>query len=162
MAYGPILYSTNVFLKYHITERFLGGIHYVWCSETFDSSKHGHYSGSALTAPSSDPCAIYKQLNSESVKPDRHSAKIVEQKASLQSLALKFEASGRITPDEAEEIVYMAENATFREWRPLIYVIPRDAVIAKLKLVAPAKRASIGVEYIIEDLARNEFDIIEL
>jgi hypothetical protein len=159
---APVLYSTNVFLKFHINERFLKGVHYVWCSETFDSSKQGHYVGSALTAPSSDPCAIYKQLLGDITRSDRHSAKLTEQKASLQSLAVMFESSGRITHDEAEEIIYMAEHATAQEWRPLIYVIPRDVVQAKLKLVSPAKRASIGVEYIIEDLARNEFDIIEL
>jgi hypothetical protein len=158
----PVLYSTNVFLKFHINERFFGGIHYVWCSETFDSSKHGHYVGSALIAPSSDPCTLYKQLHNDVTRSDRHSTKITEQKASLQALAIQFEASGRITHDEAEEIVYMVENASPNEWRPLIYVIPRDLIAARLKLVPPARRASIGVEYIVEDLARGEFDIIEL
>ncbi|MFJ2988312.1 hypothetical protein ACIPF8_10625 [Collimonas sp. NPDC087041] len=56
----------------------------------------------------------------------------------------------------------MAAHAEFPLWRPLVYVIPRALVEAKLRLVAPASRASIGKEYIIENLGRNEFDIIEM
>lgn len=158
---GPILYSTNVFLKFHIAERFLGNKHYVWCSEAFDNTKLGHYAGAALVAASSDPCAIYKDLHEAAKRPDRHHAKIIEQKASFASLAVKFRDDGRISADEAEEIIYMANTAEPILWRPLIYIIPRPPVEHKLKLVPPGRRASVGIEYIIEDLERHEFDIIE-
>ncbi len=57
----------------------------------------------------------------------------------------------------------MVENATNNEWKPLIYLIPRAIIdSSRLKVVPPAKRASFGIEYIIEDLKRDEFDLIEL
>jgi hypothetical protein len=158
----PVLYSTNTFLKFHIQERFRKCIHYVWCSESFDNAKLGAYSGASLIAPSSNPAEIYRQLKLDVERADRHSAKIIAQRASLNSLAVDWEANGDITVDEKNEIIYMAKNASFIEWRPLIYVIPRQTVAARLKLVAPDKRASLGLEYIIDDLQRDEFDIIEI
>lgn len=159
---SPLLYSTNVFLKLHIQERFRGDVHYVWCSESFDGAKHGAYSGASLVAPSSNPADIYRQLKQDIERADRHSAKISAQRASLAALAVDWEKAGEISADERDEIVYMAKNATFNEWRPLIYVIPRDPLKARLKLVAPEKRAGLGIEYIISDLRRHEFDVIEI
>ena len=158
----PILYSTNPFLKLFINEKFLGDIHYVWCSEAFDSTKLATYSTLAHMPPSSDPCAIYRQLKDDVQRQDKHSAKIQATKASLQSLAIRWRDDGTITDDQMEEIAYMVTNASFDYWRPLVYIIPRDAINARLQVVPPAKRASLRVEYIIPDLRRNEFDIIEL
>lgn len=158
---GPLLYSTNSFLKLVIGERFRGDIHYVWCSEFFDGSKLASYTSGSLTAPSSDPCAIYRQLKDDVARCDRHSAKIEATKTSLQALAVRWEADGSITSDQAKEIAYMVNNASFNDWRPLIYVIPRHMVEGRIQLVAPERRASLGVEYIVPDLRRSEFDIIE-
>ncbi len=63
---------------------------------------------------------------------------------------------------DKEEIIYMTDNATFDEWRPLIYITPRILVESRLKLVPPTNRASLAPEYVITDLRRDEFDIIEL
>lgn len=43
-----------------------------------------------------------------------------------------------------------------------MYLIPRTLVYPRLQLVPPDQRSSFGIEYIIADLKRNEFDIIEL
>lgn len=158
---GPVLYSTNSYLKLLINERFRGDVHYVWCSEVFDSTKQSAYSASSCSAPSSDPCAIYRQLAKDVQKNDRHSAKIEQTKTSLNSLAIRWRDNGDITDNDAEEILYIVNNASFAEWRPLIYVIPRAPLVTRLSLVTPDKRASIGTEFIIPDLARKEFDIIE-
>jgi hypothetical protein len=56
----------------------------------------------------------------------------------------------------------MVDTAPFELWRPLVYVIPRTGVESRLKLVPMHKRAGFGPEYIIEDLRRSEFDLIEL
>lgn len=117
---------------------------------------------SAVTAPSSDPCTIYKQLKIDTERADRHSAKITEQKLSLTKLAASWMADGSISSPEGEEIVYMAETADFRMWRPLLYVISRDKVANRIQEVPIAKRASLGMEYIIPDLKRDEFDIVEV
>lgn len=159
---GPLLYSTNPFLKLLIQEKYRKDTHYVWCSEAFDSTKHGVYSSIALTAPSSDPCAIYKQLRDETAKGERHSVKIPQMKASLQALAIRWRDANEITAEQSAEIIYMADTAGPAEWRPLIYVIPRVPVAARLVSVPIAQRASLGQEYTIADLARHEFDVIEL
>jgi hypothetical protein len=159
---GPLLYSTNPFLKLLIQEKYRKDVHYVWCSEAFDSTKHGQYSSLSLVAPSSDPCAIFKTLRDELARGERHGTKIPQVQASLKALAVQWRDAGDISEDDAEEIIYMTDNATAREWRPLVYVIPRAPVAARLQPVAIAKRASLGPEYVICDLARHEFDVIEL
>jgi hypothetical protein len=55
----------------------------------------------------------------------------------------------------------VVNNASFEEWRPLIYVIPRSSMEARLKVVPIHRRTGPTLEYIIEDLKRSEFDIIE-
>jgi|SRR4051812_36223801 hypothetical protein len=91
---GPVLYSTNPYLKFLIAQEFLGDVHYAWCGETFDSTKQSAYSRQALVAPSSDPCAIYKQLQADCARKDRHSAKIGSLKASLEVLTWSSRCGG--------------------------------------------------------------------
>jgi hypothetical protein len=145
-----------------IQERFRGDIHYVWCSELCDSKSAGVYSSAALIPPSSNPADIYRELQRDVKGKDKHSAKISEQKMSLLKLAVDWENAKEISSDERDEIIYLTEHASFDEWRPLLYVIPSEPVKSRLKLVPPAKRAGFGVEYIIEDLKRFEFDTVEL
>jgi hypothetical protein len=156
-----LLYSTNVFLKFLIQQRFRNDTHYVWCSETFDVTTQPRYSLTSLVAPSSDPAEIYRQLKVDIRSNDRHSPKISAQKASLTSLAIIWEQAGQISVDDKDEIIYMVANASFDNWRPLLYVIPRSPVESRLKVVPIHKRASYGAEYILEDLKREEFDILE-
>jgi hypothetical protein len=55
----------------------------------------------------------------------------------------------------------LADDPDLTYWRPLVYVIPRNLVEARLKPVHLKQRASFGLEFLVEDLKRNEFDIIE-
>ena len=77
-------------------------------------------------------------------------------------MAADWNADGTITHDQAEEIIYTVENADFSLWRPLLYVIPKGKVETRLQEVPIAKRASLGMEYIVPDLKRDEFDIVEI
>jgi hypothetical protein len=158
----PLLYSTNVFLKLLVQERFRGDVHYAWCSESFDSSTLPRYSLSSQVAPSSNPADIYRELKNAVQRKDQHCYKINEQKLSLKNLAITWEAAGEINSDDKEEIIYRVDNASFDDWRPLLYIIPRSLVLPRLQTVPPNKRASFGPEFIIPDLQRSEFDIIEL
>ena len=56
----------------------------------------------------------------------------------------------------------MVDKAPFQEWRPLLYLIPRNLVADRLELVPIRERASGEKEYIIRDLRRSEFEIVEL
>src|SRR5882724_3063359 len=146
----PVLYSTNPFLKFLIQQKYRHDKHYVWCSEYFDSRAHPRYSSAALIPPSSDPVHIYRTLRADCDRSDRHSSKIAAVRAGLIALAIKWEAAHEITRDEREEITYLAEHATFTEWRPLVYIIPRSNIDPhRLQLVPLASRAGLGDEYII-------------
>jgi hypothetical protein len=157
----PVLYSTNTFLKFHIQQRFRNDIHWVWCSEIFDSSKAAPLSPNSLIAPSSSPADIYRELQRDVERRDGHSAKISAQRASLQTLAIEWQSRGEISSQDMEEIIFMVTTASFDLWRPLLYVIPTPASAGRLQLVPIEKRANFGKEYIIGDLARTEFDVVE-
>jgi hypothetical protein len=159
---GPLLYSTNTLLKYLICQKFRGDIHWVWCSEYFDSKRLGAYATGAMVAPSANPADIYQELRRDIAGRDSHSAKITSQKASLQVLAVQWHLSGELSDSQRDEIVYMVTTASIELWRPLIYVIPRAAVESRFQLVPIEKRAGFGNEYIIPDLTGTEFDILEL
>lgn len=113
-------------------------------------------------APTSNPADIYRDLKRAVERRDRHNYKINEQKVSLKTLALRWEINEQINSEQKEEIIYLIDNADFTDWRPLLYVIPRIFVESRLTLVPANKRASFGLEYIVPDLKRSEFDIVEL
>lgn len=157
-----LLYSTNVYLKLLIQERYRNNLHYVWCSDCFDSTKEPGYTLGSLVAPSSNPVDIYRDLKRDLERSDLHSAKILAQKASFKSLAVKWQQAGEITKLQEQDIVWTVDNASASYWRPLIYVIPRPAVASRLSIVPMSQRASIADEFIIADLARSEFDLMEI
>ena len=75
------LYSTNVWLKHHIVERFLGDQHRLWCSETFGGSGPGSFPGTH--APSSTPREIFFDLERAIRGKDRGCLKIKQKTVML-------------------------------------------------------------------------------
>jgi len=149
-------------LKLFIQQKYRGDKHYVWCGENFDSTKVSHYSTTARAAPSSDPSAIYAQLKRAITYSDAHCDKIVSQRNSIIKLAKGWAAKGEISEQDLKDITFNAKHASLNDWRPLIYVIPREKVEPRLVPVPADKRASLGNEFILRDLSADEFDIIEL
>ena len=159
-----LLYSTVTFMKFRIQRDYHNDVHYVWCSENFDSTKLDPYAPGYGIARSADPAAIYQELTKDVDTGDLHSAKITSQRLTLKKLANDWAEAGEITEEKQEEIIYMVDYAPLREWRPLLYLIPRVLVAERLELVPIKKRASFSgeKEYIIRDLRRSEFEIVEL
>lgn len=133
----------------------------MWCSPEFEGAKLGKYSIGSYQPPSSDPATIYRQLKAAIRSPDQHDPKIASQKSTISGLAIKLAADGQILESERDEIVAMLSKASITDWRPLIFVIPYERVASRVKIVPVADRASIEPEYIISDLADDEFRIIE-
>ncbi len=156
-----LLYSTNVYLKLLIQERYRNNLHWVWCSDCFDTTKQLGYTLGSLVAPSSNPVDIYRDLKRDFDRSDFHSAKIRDQKASFKSLAVQWQQAGEITKFQEQEIVWTVDNSVAMYWRPLIYVIPRHLVETRLVHVPINQRASIADEFTIPDLTRSEFDLLE-
>lgn len=159
---GPVIYSTNVYLKYLIQQTYRGDIHHLWCSEYFDSTKQPGYSMAARVGRSSNPVDIYKQWAEVVKTQDAHDRELIAKKDSLIGLATGWQLAGEITPQVRDEIIFLVQNAGWNYWRPLIYVIPRAAVEPRLQVVNITQRAGFGVEYIISDLKGSEFDVIEV
>jgi len=159
---SPVLFSTVTFWKYHIQRRFRNGTHFVWCSEHFDPKKTSAYSVHNQTGPTANPRSIYETLQEAVEDRDTHCPKIQEQKSTIQQLAGQWSDEGLITDDEAQEIYYMMERGDFQNWRPLLYTIPTQQVASRARPVPIEDRASLGPEWIIEDLDTSEFRLVEL
>lgn len=155
------LYSTNVFLKLHIQDTYRNGVHYAWCSESFDSGTLSKHSSGYYVPPSSNPLDIYRQLADDIRRQDKHSSKISEQRAGIVSRANRWARNGEISDDDKKDIIYLAKHGAFEVWRPQLYVVSRSLVQSRITLVPADKRAGIGNEWIISDLRRTEFDILE-
>jgi len=159
-----LLYSANPYMKFFINENFRNGKHYIWFSENFDSGALGPYMPGSMVPATSNPKDIYVDLKKAVDKPDTHNAKINEQISGLTALAVKWESAGEITSDQKDDIIFIVnEGKFFNYWRPLLYVLPKVLVDPpRIKKVQMASCAGLGNEYIIEDLRRDEFGVIEL
>jgi len=156
-----IFYSCCTRISYEIFQRHYGGMHYAWCSPCFDASSR--FSPDNLIPPSSNPKDIYWGLKKDVDAADLHSAKIRETRLGIQKGArLKFNA-GIIDDAEYREILQIAKHAQAADFTPVLYVIPVAPVRGMFGLVPLKGRASLfSEEYIIENLPRHRFDVIEL
>jgi hypothetical protein len=127
-----------------------------------DSNLASPYTFASLTPPSSNPREIYRELTAAVARRDRHNAKIVQTKALYAAMSIDWVKKGEMSESDRDELLYFVESADFSLWRPLLYVVPRLPVADRMILVPPLNRASHGPEYVISDLRRREFDIIEL
>jgi hypothetical protein len=155
-----ILFSTNTWLAYIISERFYNGIHYVWCSPYFNSKVLPDYD--CTNPPTSNPIEIYKILQEESLRGDRHSPKIKENKVGIIKGAIYNQKMGVITEEQKKDIIAIVEIAETKDFRPLLYLIPFSIVSSIVKAVPVKDRAHpLSMEFVIESLPRNLFEIIE-
>lgn len=155
-----MLWSAGNWIKYTINERYFG-YHFVWCSPVFEAEALSRYQVGAGQPPSSDPASIYRHLHKAVSKQDRHDNEIARQKTSIKGVALKLASEGKITSEQAAEIVTILNQAAITDWRPLIYAIPYVAVASRVQIVPLEDRASIEPEFIVPDLKQHEFHILE-
>ena len=159
---GPVLYSTNPYFAVDVARRYRGERFYAWCSEVFSAGQEAGNAPSRMIAASSDPKTIYEQLHLAVCSEDRHDARIRRYKRTFKTLAETWLAKGEISKDQRDEIWASCMQPSFRMWRPLLFVIPREPVQARLMNVSAGKRAGHGSEYTISDLAPTDFDIVDL
>jgi hypothetical protein len=161
MVASPFLFSANPLVKFHIAKNYLGDRHHVWCSDCFDCRHHYLHSGPIDTPPSSNPGEIFERLRAATVdRVDWHEPSIATWKVTIKALTVRWRTSGVIDNDVEQEIIFLLDRADIGQWRPLIYIIQRDKVEARLQRVPLRDRASLVMEYVIEDLHPDEFDVI--
>src|SRR5690349_18045505 len=141
-----VLYSTNAWLKWMICDRFSPTGHFVWCSEAFDPTPAAGATPWTSVPPSSSPREIYSALREACLREDKHDAKIISIRTGLKTLGTAWRANGHIDDDQLAEIIFHADNAGFKDLRPVLYVIPTALVVSRCVLVPPDKRAGIGLE----------------
>ncbi len=150
-----VLYSINTWLAFKIAEVYYEDTHYVWCAPVFNAK--------GINPPSSDPSIIYKTLANDVLGKDKHSAKISQNRTGLIKGADIKRKAGVISTEQYKEIVEIANNADFLDFRPLVYVIPYKLVE---KITKPAsikiKANYFSKEFIIEDLKKEHFDTMDI
>jgi hypothetical protein len=160
MANPLILYSVNTWLAYVVAERFYVQQHYVWCSPYYHAASVPEVD--ITTPPTSTPCDIYHNLEVEIRLGDRHSAKVADNRVGILRGATYKRTAGVISEAQEKDIAAIVERAETRDFRPLLYLIPYREVRGKLREAPVDKRAHpLSTEFIIEDLPRSSFDVIE-
>jgi len=152
--YSNYLYSVNTYLAYTINEKYYMGIHYVWCTSRFDEKDN---------PPSSNPKDIIWNLTNDVVRGDKHSAQIRQNRKGLLTGVDAKHRDGMIDDFTKGELQYIIQNAEINSFKPILYVINKNAVSRILIRPPVTERAAFfSEEYEIEELKTNQFDIIEL
>jgi hypothetical protein len=160
MADPIILYSCNTWLAYTINETYYQRVHYVWCTPVFDPTSP--FASVSAIPPTSSPREIYDTLFEEIRRGDRHSAKVAQNRLGILRGADVRLSQGIITAAQRDEIIAIESCADLHDFRPLLLVIPFALVRPRVKQVPIKDRAHpLSQEFIIENLARSEFDVLE-
>lgn len=161
MSKNLLFYSTNSFLSYWLSDRYYGGVFYVWCSPVFNPGSLDSLNHLKVIPHSSSPHSIYKTFKKAVESNDRGCAKIKENRAGLKRGALSFYERELITVEEFTRINEIIDTASIQDFRPLLYIIPNILEQERIKVVPIQESASIlSTEYRIEDLKKGEFDVI--
>ncbi len=155
-----LLYSTNSWLAYAISERYYAGLHYVWCTPYAGPGSRSRHD--TTVPPTSSPLEIYRMLHEEVSRGDRHSAAIEQNCAGILRGARSRRQQGMIDAAQEAEIGAAVRLAETRDFKPLLFVIPFGGIRRRVREVPVEQRAHpLSAEYIIELLPRASFDIIE-
>jgi hypothetical protein len=93
---------------------------------------------------------------------DTHSNLIHGYKKTFRRLVSAWTADGTISIDDKKEIIAEINSNSWNIWRPQLYIICKMLIDPdRLKMVPAQDRASISMEWKIEDLDSSEFEIIE-
>jgi hypothetical protein len=160
MDHPLILYSANTLLAYSIAERFYRGVHYAWCSPLYDGTRAAAHIN---IPPSSSPAEIYRMYADDARRGDLHSQGFTRNRNGIMLGAKAKLALGVITEADLVEIDDMVARVAPVDMRPVLYLIPFDRVSDRIIRVPVRDRAHpLSVEFRIEDLPRDCFDMIEL
>ncbi len=93
---------------------------------------------------------------------DTHSYLISGYRKTFKRLAKAWRADASINELQYQEIVSVMKSASWKIWRPVLYVIPRAPIesAGRLRNVPHPDRAAYGPEMQIVDLLPQEFDLI--
>lgn len=160
---GHLLYSTNPYFAYEVARSYLKSRQLVWCCESFDPGSSFNEAKLSMIGPSSSPRAIAQQLADAVAHEDHHSPLINRYRHRFGRMARGRRERQMISEQQADEILALIHQPSFRKWRPLVYLIPRRPMqdSGRLRLLPVPQRAAHGAEWEIGDLDLDECDILE-
>lgn len=157
-----LYYSINTKLAFYINENFYNR-HFVWCSPVFNADKLDYRNIFRSIPPSSNPYTIFQRFKQDVVNHDMHSTYITQNKSGLKKGAIQMLSSGVVDMNDFTRINTIIDTASIEEFTPFIYLIPRNLIETKIKIVDVDSSANpLSIEYQIEDLRLSEFEIIDL
>lgn len=113
--------------------------------------------------PSSDPVSIYWGFRRDIDGGDEHSALIEANRRGIVRGASLKEQQGVIDQATRGLIESVVKKAPISDFSPLLLVIPYSGVTGIVKPAdVDARARATSEEYIIENLPRNCFDVLEL
>lgn len=161
MSAPILLYSTNTWLAFIIGQRYYNQLHWVCCATSLDSKSQPPYEGT--NPPSACPRDIYRVLAGDACRGDRHSAAIARNRVGILKGAADKRSKGVITTQQEKEIGEILDQAVPQDFRPLLYIICFGPVQDIAQPLPVAERAHpLSLEYVIPELHRSLFDIVEL
>jgi hypothetical protein len=152
------LFSTVTSLAYWVAERFYAHCHHAWCAPAPAMDRFV-----PRNPPSSDPIQIYWSFHEDIAGGDEHSAVIAANRLGLIRGAAARCSQGVVDEKTRQLIEATVKRAPLSAFKPLLLVIPYTAVSDIVKPADPDARAGVmAEEYVIEQLPRTCFDVIEL
>lgn len=150
----PVLYSAGTHMAYKIAKLYYQDVHYVWCTTQFNSRRQ---------PPTSNPATICRRYLEQIVWADRHADELDKNIAGiLRGADAKLKAK-IITAEAHKQIQEIVALAEYKDFLPVIYVVNSSKVKGRcLEVSLPERASDESVEYKIEALRREEFQIIFL
>lgn len=161
---GAAYYSVNPWYSTEMAAKYRAGLHFAWVSDYFDTEREAPAGSSGhMIAPSSNPRKIYEDLLHEYRAQEEHARVIRDHRKTFRRLAKQWFADGSLTKFQHDEIIASVNAASWRIWKPVLYVIPKTSIDPRRVVeVRRRDRAGYGPERQIVDLRSDEFDILDL
>lgn len=149
---NPFLYSVGTQLAYKIAKRYYGNVHYVWCTTEFNS---------LTQPPTSNPATICKRYLEQISTGDRHTKEIENNIVGILKGAKAKLNSGVIGKSEYNDIRSIVSAAEYEAFFPVLYIVESKKVKDRcIEVVVGDKASDNAVEYKVENLKEDEFEII--
>jgi hypothetical protein len=164
-----LVFSTNSWLAYKISEEYYDGEHCVWCSPILGNLGNDLHAESSIDQPviSGNPFRLYCELLTESQGGDAGSPAIMEERTKICARAAAKQKLGEISKEVEGEIYEVVGDSEPGDFRPVIYVIPYALVKEQAKRISSQGGTALGRSnrlsdtLLIEKLQRGYFDVIE-
>ena len=146
-------YSTKTTLDWIVAHYLLDAQHYVWVAPEF-------YPFRRLNPNSSNPLWWYSNYFSAWRDRDEFSPIILTKRLNIRNVIDLSVERGRITKDLGRRVKEAVDTADISFFYPIVYVVDMDVIDEPRRLVDGSGVTVGSAEYLIEQLAEDEFSLL--